>query len=191
MAQPCSWRNRGRGPAFSAVSGLWIWGHTFLKKQFLGPPSPGFPSDPTAGEAPGRRVLWRHLGRILSASTMLDINSQIPGGSAVKNPLAMQETQRCGFDLWVRKIPWRRKWHPTPVLLPGKFHGPRSLVGYSPWGRKESDKTEQLHFNFSMHGIPTLGECSFQRELHSLSFFFFFLSPFLFFARLPARLVES
>ena len=44
---------------------------------------------------------------------------------------------------WVRKIPWRRKWHPTPVLLPGKFHGWRSLVGYSPWGHRESDMTEQ------------------------------------------------
>ena len=53
---------------------------------------------------------------------------------------------RPGFDPWVRKIPWRRKWHPTPVLLPGKFHGWRSLVGYSPWGRKESDTTERLHF---------------------------------------------
>ena len=37
---------------------------------------------------------------------------------------------------------WRRKWQPTPVLLPGKFHGLRSLVGYSPWGRKELDMTE-------------------------------------------------
>ena len=44
-------------------------------------------------------------------------------------------------------LPWRRKWQPTPVLLPGKFHGQRSLVSYSPWGRKESDTTEQLHFN--------------------------------------------
>ena len=43
------------------------------------------------------------------------------------------------FDPWVWKIPWRRKWQPTPVLLPGKSHGQRSLVGYSPWGRKESD----------------------------------------------------
>ena len=43
-------------------------------------------------------------------------------------------------------LSWRRKWHPTPVLLPGKSHGWRSLVGCSPWGRKESDTTEQLHF---------------------------------------------
>ena len=49
-----------------------------------------------------------------------------------------------GFNPWVRKIPWRRKWHPTPVLLPGKFRGLRSLVDYSPWGHKKSDTTEQL-----------------------------------------------
>ena len=42
----------------------------------------------------------------------------------------------------------RRRWHPTPVLLPGKSHGQRSLVGCSPWGREESDKTERLHFHF-------------------------------------------
>ena len=43
---------------------------------------------------------------------------------------------------------WRRQWQPTPVLLPGKFHGQRSLVGYSPWGCRESDITEWLHFHF-------------------------------------------
>ena len=43
----------------------------------------------------------------------------------------------------------RRQWHPTPVLLPGKSHGRRSLVGCSPWGRSESDTTERLHFHFS------------------------------------------
>ena len=45
---------------------------------------------------------------------------------------------------------WRRQWHPTPVLLPGKSHGRRSLVGCSPWGREESDTTERLHFYFSL-----------------------------------------
>ena len=45
-------------------------------------------------------------------------------------------------------IYWRRQWHPTPVLLPGKSHGWRSLVGCSPWGREESDTTERLHFHF-------------------------------------------
>ena len=46
------------------------------------------------------------------------------------------------FDPWVGKIPWRRKWPPTAVVLPGRFHGQRSLAGYSPRGHKESDMTE-------------------------------------------------
>ena len=53
-----------------------------------------------------------------------------------------------GFTPWVRKIPWRRKWQPTPVFLPGESHGRRSMVGYSPQCRKESGTTEQLHFHF-------------------------------------------
>ena len=48
---------------------------------------------------------------------------------------------------------WRRRWHPTPVLLPGKSHGRRSLVGCSPWGRWESDTTELLHFHCSLSCI--------------------------------------
>ena len=52
-----------------------------------------------------------------------------------------------GFNPWVGKIPWRRKWQPTPVFLPGEFHGWWNLVGYSPWGRKELDTTERLHFH--------------------------------------------
>ena len=46
------------------------------------------------------------------------------------------QSGRPGFDPWVRKTPWRRQWQPTPVFLPGKSHGPRSLAGYSPWGRR-------------------------------------------------------
>ena len=59
----------------------------------------------------------------------------------VKNLPARQETQ---VDPWVRKPPWRRAWQPPPVFLPGEPHGQWSLVGYSPWGRKESDMTERL-----------------------------------------------
>ena len=58
---------------------------------------------------------------------------------------------QCGrprFDPWVGKILWRRKWQPTPVFLPGKSHGRRSLAGYSSWEPKESDMTEQHHFHF-------------------------------------------
>ena len=59
----------------------------------------------------------------------------------VKNLPPVQETR----EPWVRKIPWRREWQSTPVFLPGEFHGQRSLVGYSPWGPKESDMTELTH----------------------------------------------
>ena len=58
-----------------------------------------------------------------------------------KNLPMMQEPR---FNPWVRKIPQRRKWLPTPVFLPGGFYGQRSLVGYSPRGRKELDTPEQL-----------------------------------------------
>ena len=61
----------------------------------------------------------------------------------VKNPWLMQTRRGCGFDPWVGKIPWRRKWKPTPVFLPGESHGQRGMVGYSPWGRKELDMTEE------------------------------------------------
>ena len=50
-------------------------------------------------------------------------------------------------------LPQRRQWHPTPVLLPGKFHGRRSLEGCSPWGHEELDTTEQLPFHFSLSCI--------------------------------------
>ena len=53
---------------------------------------------------------------------------------------------RPGFNPWVRRISWRRKWQPIPVFLPGKSYVWWNLVGYSPWGRKVSDTTEQLHF---------------------------------------------
>ena len=52
------------------------------------------------------------------------------------------QCKRSGFDPWVWKIPRRREWQPTPVFLPGEFHGQRSLAGYSPWGLKVLDMTE-------------------------------------------------
>ena len=58
----------------------------------------------------------------------------------VKILLGSEEMQ----DTWVRKIPWRRAWQPTPVFLPGKLHGQGSMVGYTPKGRKELDTTDRL-----------------------------------------------
>ena len=59
----------------------------------------------------------------------------------VKNPPASQ-CSTCGFNHWVEKTPWSRKWHVTPILLPGKSHGQRSLASYSPRGHTELDMTE-------------------------------------------------
>ena len=53
-----------------------------------------------------------------------------------------------GFNPWVGNIPWRRKWQPTPVFLPGESHGRRSLVGYSPWGRKSRTRVSDFTFTF-------------------------------------------
>ena len=53
-----------------------------------------------------------------------------------KSACQCKRHKRRGFDPWVGKIPWRRAWQPTPVFLPGKFHGQRSLVGYCPWGHR-------------------------------------------------------
>ena len=61
----------------------------------------------------------------------------------VKNlPAKGGRHKRHRFDPWVGEIPWRRAWQPTPVLSPGESQGQRSLAGYSPWGRKESDTIE-------------------------------------------------
>ena len=66
----------------------------------------------------------------------------------VKNLPAMQGH---GFNPWVRKTPWGKEWLSTPVFLPGESQGQRSLVGYSPWGQKESDITEQLIHTWIAH----------------------------------------
>jgi len=64
-------------------------------------------------------------------------------------------SRRHGFDPCVRKIAWRRKWQPTPVFLPGKSNGQRSLVGYSPGGHKELDTTEQLNASTKKRHLGT------------------------------------
>ena len=63
-----------------------------------------------------------------------------PGGAGGKEPACQcRRCKRHRFDPWIGKIPWRRKWQPTPVFLPGESHGQRSLACYSPWGSKEWD----------------------------------------------------
>ena len=68
---------------------------------------------------------------------------EFPDRAVVKKlPLIARRRKRFGFNPWVEKIPWSRKWQPTPEFLPGESYGQRSLVGYSPRGRKESDRIE-------------------------------------------------
>ena len=71
------------------------------------------------------------------------------GSSVVKEfTCPCRRLRRLGFDPWVGKIPWRRKWQPIPVFLPGKSHGQRNLVGCSLWDCKESDITEHACMDF-------------------------------------------
>ena len=75
------------------------------------------------------------------------VKSGFPGGTVGKNmPASAGDTGDTGLitgsSHWVQKIPWRRKWKPTPVFLPGKSHGQRRLAGYSPGGCQQSDTTE-------------------------------------------------
>ena len=67
--------------------------------------------------------------------------------------------RRLEFNPWVRKIPWSRKWQPTPVFLPGKSHGQRNLVGYSPWGHKDLDMTDHAHTHTYTHTYSDFYDC--------------------------------
>ena len=74
----------------------------------------------------------------------------LAGGTSGKEPSC--QSRRCkrrGLDPWVRKIPWRRKWHHTPVFLSGKFHGWRNLADYGPWGYRESDTAEHTEYSIA------------------------------------------
>ena len=80
---------------------------------------------------------------------------------------------RHGFELWVKKILWRREWLPTPVFLPRKFHGQRSLVGYSPWGHEELNMTEKTHTHYHIYASSSKLSYKFHTpayfvELHKL-----------------------
>ena len=80
-----------------------------------------------------------------------------PGGASGKEPTS--QSRRCArhrFDAWVRKTPWRRIWQPAPVFLPGESHGHRSLGGYSPRGRKESDTTGVTAHRHQFSSIQSL-----------------------------------
>ena len=91
---------------------------------------------------------------VISYSICLSLSHLFHLALCPSNPSMLLQMAKFHSFLWLSSIPlWRRQWHPTPVLLPGKSHGRRSLVGYSPWGRWELDPTERLHFHFSLSCI--------------------------------------
>ena len=100
------------------------------------------------GGLPVRGICWEGrnfplLCEVLLAGLRIKLMWDRWGGSSGEEPTCQcRRCKRLGFDPWVGKIPWRRVWQPTPGFLPGKSHGQRSLVGYSPQGHKELDMTE-------------------------------------------------
>ena len=95
--------------------------------------------------------MWRRSNRkleipVITRLVIIIVVVVVIGASGKEPTCQCRRHKRCGFDPWVGKICWRRKWQPTPA----KFHRRRSLVG-SPWGHKESDMTERLNFHF--HGL--------------------------------------
>ena len=127
----------GRWPSWQAIPALaWV-------RLLLDPASGGL-----TGTSPARLEGW--------SSSRTQPCPPTPTPRGVSSPdlgcvLVLEESlshagtlsRRSGFDPWVGKFPWRRSWQPTPVFWPGESHGLRSLVGYSPWGCRESDTTEQ------------------------------------------------
>ena len=107
-------------------------------------------------------------GKSLSFSFKQPFFTCFPGGTSGKESTC--QSRKCRFDPRVWKSLWNRKWLPTPVFLPGKFHGQRSLVGYGSWGHKESDMTEQLSTILHRNGmVSELGseDISMNKFLHS------------------------
>ena len=124
------------------------------------------------------RLLFHHLCTFLSISLQIDYNffhlkndsafihyapclhrGWLSGGAGGKAPAC--QCKRLKFNPWVRKSSCRRKWWPTPVLLPGESHGWRSLVGCSPWGWKKSDMTEWLSIHVQLlYSTGNLTQCS-------------------------------
>ena len=92
-------------------------------------------------------------------------STPFPGDSVVKNPPANE------LDPWAGKIPWKRKWQPTPIFWPGKSHGQRSLVGYSTWGHKELDTIYWLttHMHIGKQGLSCTDMNNLQ-DIYSVQF---------------------
>ena len=119
--------------------GPFQWAQRFLRREMIGKPWATMGLQHTINTF--LYVLWHtwHIKGYWNHENNNNSNSTI-----LKNPKdSAGEARGMGLILaWIKKIPWGRKWQPTPVFLPGEFHGQRSLVGCSPYGCRESDPTE-------------------------------------------------
>ena len=139
-----------------------------LKAEIRSKSYPGLLNQDTAGVRLDSKEKWRTVysievsgigfgagGQSLLSVLGNDFLSSLLGGPPIRLPWWLRvgggvvclQCRRPGFNPWVRNIPWRSKWQPTPVVLPGKSHGQRNLVGYTVHGVAESDTTERLHFH--------------------------------------------
>ena len=97
-----------------------------------------------------KRSWWSHP----RAYTVIYPPPLLPRGSVGESACQFRGCRRPRFYPWVPKIPWRRKWQPTPVFLPRKCRGQRSLAGCSPWGRRESDSWVHVQLLDTAHPHP-------------------------------------
>ena len=128
-----------------------------------------------AGAGPQLCVIASHLpshgkgdlGQFEEQQLLRDVLE--PGFRWLRGKSVCLQCGRPGLNPWAGKTPWRRKWQPTPVFLPGKSHGRRILVGYSPWGCKKSDMNEQLHSQPQRRRhMGTAAPCCIQQDPWSL-----------------------
>ena len=105
---------------------------------------------------------WLHL----PCPQFESLNSGESGTSGKVSACQCRRCKGCPFDPCVGKMPWRRKWQPSPVFLPGKFHEPRSLLGYSPRGCKESDIIEHTYHVLGTERPGMLQSMGLQRVWH-------------------------
>ena len=146
---PGSGRSTGEGIDYPL---LYAWASLVAQLVKNSPAMQETGFDPWVGKIPWRRerlptpVFWPgefHGLQSVALKESANVEDGPPRGLTGKEPISQcRRRKRHRLDPWVEKIPWRRKWQPIPVLLPGELHKQRSLAGYSPWGGKESDKTE-------------------------------------------------
>ena len=126
---------------------------------------------PWTGESGGLQSIGSQRSDLACTHTHTHLaNNRLPRWRSDRESACQgRRSRRHGYDPWVGMIPWRRKWQPTPVFLPGKTQEQRSLVGYRPWGHKELVTSELLSMNVSfmfIHVVAYDRSLSLLRRLH-------------------------